>query len=596
MSEMDAAVPFTETQLGYVDSFEDVQELMRWLGNRREVLALDTENAGLSPYDSDARVRLLQVGDINSAFTIDAQRWPGLCQDILQKYEGQMTWHNVAYDAKYLQVLWKDLIFPWSRTDDTMIAARLNDNEGSAALKSIGVKLYGKEAAIGQKMLEDGMAKNKWSWNTVPLDFAPYTQYAALDCILGARVWHHFKNVHMGEFREAYELEMQARRICTNMELRGMKVDLDYCVKKSAQLEEYVEQMKKYCEAEYGVKVGSTKSLGEWFKEQGAPLTEFTATGQPKMGEDELSALAANGYELAKLALDARKAAKISGTYLANFQKFADSGGTLHPQINTMAARTHRMSITEPAMQTLPRDDTLVRRAVLPHEGEVLLSADADQIEFRLTAGIFNDTALIDRFNQADSIGPDVFTQIGRDIYGDPDMQKSDPRRATVKTYIYSSLYGAGVKKQAISAGVSFDEMKGISDGFKASYPNLEAGKSRIIGGLESMKRKGQRPYVSLKSGRRLYVNPDRVYTGINYLVQSTAAECLKQALVNLDNAGLGHTLTCPVHDEIIFSLPPDEVADAKPVIEECMTIPEEEFGIVLPAAPGDAMDRWRKE
>lgn len=596
MSEMDAAVPFGETKLGYVDTFDDAQEFMRWLGQRRDILGFDTETSGLDPREPGARIRIAQFGCVNEGWTIDYQKWPGLVREVLERYRGDIALHNAKFDYTWLAVHEPGIILPWSRTHDTMVQARLFDNEASAALKTLGVKHFGREAAIGQKMLEEGMRTNNWNWDTVPLDFAPYSQYAALDTVLTARMHRRFHNVHSGEFRQAYELEMQTLRICMNMELRGMRVDLEYCGKKQTELDDYVEKMKEYCEKMFGVKIGSTRSLGEWFKANDAPLNDFTPTGQPKMGEEQLELLANLGYDLAKYALQARKAAKISGTYLENFQKFADPSGILHPQINTMAARTHRMSIQNPAMQTLPAGADVVRKAILPHEGEVLLSADADQIEFRLTAGVFGDTALIERFNQADSIGPDVFTQIGRDIYGDPSMVKSDPRRATVKTYVYSSLYGAGVRKQALSAGVSFEEMQDISNGFKASYPDLEAGKMSVMSKLETMKRRGQRPYVTLKSGRRLYVDRDKTYTGINYLIQSTAAECLKQTLVNLDNAGLGHTLICPVHDEIIFSMSSSEVEDAKPVIEECMTIPEEEFGIVLPAAPGNAMDRWSKE
>ena len=588
-------VPLEKTGIGFVQSYDDIQEFFRWLGQKRDVLALDTETAGLNPYASDARIRLFQCGDVNSAWVIDAVRWPGIMFEVLEKYQGPMVWHNIAFDAGYIRVRHPDLKFPWSKSHDTMLMARLFDNEASAGLKPLSEKLWGRKATIGQELLKQTMENTGTDWNTVPLDAPAYRTYSGVDVILTARMYRHFNDVHSGSMRQPYEVEMQARRICSQMEYRGMRIDTEYCSEKAAQLNKYVEDAIEYAQGKWGVKLGSTKDLGVWFTGQGADILETTGTGQPKMDEDSLTHLINQGYELADLALKARKATKIKSTYLDNFILFGEhSGGIVHPQINTMAAKTGRMSITNPALQTLPRDDKTVRPSIIPHEGDVLISSDLDQVEMRLAGALSHDSRIIEDFRVADTTGPDFFTSSGRTIYSDPEMVKSDPRRATVKTYWYSSLYGAGVRKQAVAAGVPVETMQRLAADVRSAYTELEAFKKKVVSTCETMARDGQRPYVTTYTGRRLYVPTDRTYVAVNYLIQSTAAEVFKYNLIDLSMSGLDEYLVCPVHDEILLSAPKDEVDDIVPIVNECMTTSD--FDIPLPGECGEPMDRWVKQ
>jgi hypothetical protein len=137
--------------------------------------------------------------------------------------------------------------------------------------------------------------------------------------------------------------------------------------------------------------------------------------------------------ELAEVVLAQRKADKLASTY---FQNFIDKevNGLLHPSVRTLGARTGRMSITDPALQTLPAGEATVRRAFIPRdEDHVIIASDLDQVEFRLTASMSQDDQLIRLFHEADATGGDAFTSILRDIYRDPTAQKSDPRRKLVK-------------------------------------------------------------------------------------------------------------------------------------------------------------------
>jgi len=438
-------LPLSETGVAFVRTLDDINDMMRWLGEKRDVLAVDTESAGLDPWAPDARVRLFQIGDVNTAWSIDAVRWPGLIYDILENYQGTMTLHNMGFDAKYLAVMFPDLKFPWHLVVDTMILAKLEHNLRPAKLKWLAEKYFGHEATVGQRMLENGMSKNNWTWNTVPLDFEPYTTYAAIDCILGARVYRRLNHLITGESQYICELEHDVQRISTGMELHGFRVDREYCAEKSAQLGKYVEDLQAYCKDEFGVHIGSTLQLGKWFldyeKEHGGKLiTEYTATGRPQMSKDVLDSLAAQGFQLAEHAVKSRKAEKLVGTYFDNLLKFSGEDGIIHPQINAMQARTGRQSVTSPALQTIPADGGgLVRQAFIPHENHALFSADYSSVEMRLTAHFYDDTALASVFREADQSGEKFFNIMGRRIFG-PEFSNHDPRYKLVKNTSYACV------------------------------------------------------------------------------------------------------------------------------------------------------------
>jgi DNA polymerase-1 len=596
--------PLQQTLIGRVDSFEDAQDFMRWLGESRgrTILAVDTETSGLNPWAYDARVRLAQFGDENSAWVINAEKYPGLVQEVLETYrDTEFAFHNVGFDAKYMQVVWPNFVFPWRHIHDTMLMCRINDNEASAGLKPVSERLFGRIATAGQKALEEAMSTNKWTWATVPMDLPAYNTYSALDVILTARLFRRLGHIHSGQFKAVYDLEREARRICTGMEIRGMRIDVDYCATKKRELDQFIERSKAYCLEKYGVEIGSTMQLGRWFEARGVELPARTATGLPKMGADELKAISImypetihpEVNELASYAIKSRKADKISGTYLRNFLNDVDANNIVHATINTIEARTSRMSVTDPALQTLPREDKTVRPSVVPHEGQVLLTSDLDQLELRLIANLSGDQQMASSFKIADTTGPDFFTSSAREVHSDPTITKADRRRQTCKNFWYSTAYGAGIRKQALTAGVPYEEMAHVAKRIQESYPVFDAFKSTVSGNAAKMAASGERPYVTTALGRRLYVPADKPYAAVNYLIQSTAADEFKQNLIDLDNSGLGDAMLMPVHDEIVLSVDPNLVHDLKPIINDCMS--NFQYNVPLTADCSKPMDRWVK-
>lgn len=579
-----------DVDLRLVQSIDDLFDMKRWLGERRDVMGLDTETSGLDPYVAGAKLRLIQIGDHKSGWAIPWEGWGGAALECMNAWDGKFTLHNASFDAKWLKehANWD---MPWDRTDDTMIMAQIERPGGRNDLKHLSTQFVDPLADAGQKELKDAMKTHGWGWGDIPVDFEAYWVYSALDPVLAAHLWSHFRTDLT--FPEAYDLEMSVRRICTDMEAKGMRVDLEYSKKRFDELKAHVEKAKVWAKDNWGISIGSNPQLAEFFeKELGAQFEVFSKTsGNPSVDKEQLGLFAAHEDPavagVARFVLEVRNADKMSNSYFKNFLEM-NTDGIVHPSIKTMGARTGRMSVTSPALQTIPKDDSMgVRKAFIPrNEGDVLISCDYSQVEMRLLAHFSGDPALQAAFREADLTGGDFFVSIGRQIYNDPTFSKKDPRRGLMKGVMYGAAYGSGIQKMADSAGVPFEQMKAVSEDIFKAYPGIKSfmAETEYLG-TQREEQEGV-GYIVTGTGRHIPADKGKLYTLTNYTLQGTAAELMKKAIVRLDAAGYGPYMQIPIHDEMIFSMPPEMVEKALPEIEQLMSYVNGEFDVGLPAEP----------
>jgi DNA polymerase-1 len=580
---------------------------MTWLSERRpaSAVAVDIETGEIPGNPRDhafspwhGKMRLVQVGDGQTGWSIPWEEWNGVFYEAMDKFQGPIVCHNIAFEARWfdVQTRWQ---LPWERAHDTMIMAHLIDPLGSGALKRLTSQYVDAKAAQLQSVLDEGLTKNGWTWGTVPVNFQPYWAYGALDTVLTMKLFEQFwEKCGPGQpYARAYELEMNTRRIVTRMELNGARLDLDYSQRKYDELVAYTEQVKQWGKDNYnGLSITSNAQLVRQFEALGAEITQTTPSGNKSASADQLKLLARDGSPeiqlLADTVLKQRKADKLASTYFSNFIN-DNVDGFVHPSVRTMGARTGRMTIQNPALQTLPKGDDTVRRAFLPKDDDhVIITSDLDQVEFRMFATLSKDENLINLFNMADATGSDPFTEIGREVYGDPSMQKSDKRRGLIKGVVYGRLYGAGVAKQAVTAGVPEDQMRAVSNAFDERYPGMALFQKQVEDvGMRRLRETGQ-GYVNTWTGRRLPCDEDRVYTLTNYLIQGGAAEVFKSNLVKLDQADLTEYLIVPVHDEIVLNAPREHAAEFQQIVRECMTTTEG-WAVPLTADVDGPLENW---
>lgn len=533
---------------------------MRWLGERRPVLAVDTETGGLEWWKD--RLRLVQFGDATTGWAIGWDDWGGLVKDALRKYEGDLVMHNHSFDLRYLERY--GCTIKRKRVHDTRVMAHLADPVSPTGLKPLGVRLIDARLDSSQGDLKTEFARKGWTWATVPIDFGPYWSYGALDTVITARLYELLRQT-ADQYERVYELEMASQQVLMDMVTRGIRIDVGYCERKYEELTKYVESMADWIHKEYGCGTAD-RAIAARLLADGVLLTKRTPTGQWCMDKEVLESIE---HPLAQDVLARKKAQKIANTYFRNFLGKRD-GDLIHPDVNPLGARTGRMSVSTPALHQLPRG-RVVRDAFIPREGNKMIDVDYDQVEQRLLGHFSEDEGLIQSFYDADHGGADIFTSLARDIYGDPTITKDHSLRQTTKTTIYAKAYGAGTETLSRNAGVSFDEMDQFLNLYKAARPGIAQWEKEVERrGRERLGMEGE-AYIYTAWGRRLPAEEDKLYTLVNYLIQGTAGDLLKQKLVDLDNADLASYVVLPVHDELLFDAPAEDVEEIAQAIVSVM-------------------------
>lgn len=585
----------SDLELHLVKSLDDAMAMKRWLGERRRsVLGFDTETSGLNPYAPDAKLRTIQIGDLHTGWIVPYEQWGGAAIECLDAWEGEYAAHNLPFDANWLSIHagWN---IPWHRAHDTEVMARIVQPSKPAALKRVSDEFVDPRASEGQKKLDKAFKDNGWGWHNVPIDLPEYWLYGALDPVLAAHLFDHFRADE--QYNEVYQLEMAVLRICTEMSRKGMRVDLDYSRAKYQELTDKVESNKKWAQDNWGISITSGPQLADFLEENGAVFEKRTAKGAKSTAKDqfELFLLSENKFvaDAVRFVQKTKNQEKMANGYFENFIKFSDDG-LVHPNIRTLGARTSRMSVVDPALQTVPRGDSLVRDAFIPmNDSELLLSCDYSQVEMRLLAHFSSDEKLRGAFTEADKTGGDFFVTLGKEIYADPDFSKKDSRRGLVKGTMYGAAYGSGIQKMADTAGVPYEQMKSVTESVFKAFPGIR----QFMQDIEKVGKKREKEegegYVLTQMGRRLPCDEGKVYALTNYILQGTAAELMKKSIVRLDACGFTDYMKMPIHDEMIFSVPKNEIEEASKEIEEIMSYTSGEFSVDLPAEPEAGMDRW---
>ncbi len=260
--------------------------------------------------------------------------------------------------------------------------------------------------------------------------------------------------------------------------------------------------------------------------------------------------------------------------------------GYLHPSWNQVrgdagGTRTGRLSCSMPNFQNVPKmwEDVevpkgfpalpLMRVYLLPDEGEEFVSVDYHSQEIRIL-GHFAEGAIKEIYTRDPSA--DVH-QAASDLIRDATGLTLS--RKQVKIIGFSLLYGAGINRLSESLGVD----RNAAAEFKRAYLNTLTGVREFQWDVEG--RAAQQQPVRTWGKRLMYapeptLGPqgqvyDRNYVLVNYLIQGSAADQTKQAMVDYDSVRKHGRMLATVHDELCFSIPPSRLKSEVKIIREVM-------------------------
>jgi DNA polymerase-1 len=573
------------------EDYDDLRAFAVWAEDAaaRGPIALDTETTGLDIFGDSFRLRTVQFGDSRTGWVIHWERGGKFREAVLwvlRRLRPRLLIHNAPYDWLVLNqragVTLEELA-PITR--DTKIMATLIDPrqtmEGGigTGLKPLSGHYIDPSAPDTQGDLTAvfrslGLTKAT-GWAGIDLDHPTYNLYAGLDVILTSRLYPilsaELERLDVRPMLLDYEHEIA--RICATMQRTGLVLDQEYCQTLDGQLSEEAGEFAGKARR-YGVEnVNSNAQIVDALLAMGETLTERTDSGNVKVDKSVLLGLAdldLHSWEplgtrtpnpLADAVVRSKRAGKWRKAYVQTFLETVDASGRVHPMVNTLQARTGRMSITRPALQTLPSSDQMIRRALLADEGHVMVSCDFDAVEMRVLAAL----ADVKRMKEAITAGRDLHDFTASLVYG-PEFTKK--HRKICKGVGFGKVYGGGAATISRQTGAGLAEVQNAISTYDRVYPEIKRFGSRH----QRLARENRMVTVTL-TGRRLPLDRDRAYAVTNYQVQSAARDVLGQALINMSEAGLLPYLRLPIHDEVLASVPAREADEYAREIERCMTM-----------------------
>lgn len=587
----------------------DISAFWDWLTHRprdRNYVACDIET-GAAAGDTDPkgalhwykpghRVRMMQFGDAQGGWAFPYEGWPDLAKGAFEQLQIQRTthvWHN-GMDFDYKSLWMKGIKLDHTLMEDTFIWAGLRGYaEDSRRLKPLGGQELGAWAEMGSEMLSSGMKNAGWDWTTVPMSWSPYPVYGVMDTCITALLWEKWE-ADREKFGRQHELEIAAAMHTNQMSINGMTMDGSYLHIAYKEHKAKADELHARAQELGMTSPAKTQEALEILKAANVLDENITTDGGlVSVNKKQLVGIG-DRHPLAKVILEYRWENRVADTYLKKLWDMignVDGLGIVHPSIWSMEARTHRMSVSDPPVQQFPANDPTVRNACVPREpGHVLISADYGQIEMRLWASLNGDQALMDTLNEADATGEDFFVIMARQLFKEPGFQKKDKRRGPIKNTSYATIYGGGVDRIAMTAGLPVEEVKPIIFGLRQLYPSFADGGQKAIevgdGGVA---------HAYTPTGRQFAVRTYGEQRKLpNYRVQGHAAEVLKGAMIGCGAAGLGPNMVLAVHDELIFSVPQEDAPDAAQEIKIIMDAqcPKEQYGVAITASPVIA-SRW---
>jgi len=266
-----------------------------------------------------------------------------------------------------------------------------------------------------------------------------------------------------------------------------------------------------------------------------------------------------------------RELTKLAQTYLDALPLLVDERSRLHTTFNQTAATTGRLSSNNPNLQNIPIRTALgreIRACFIAEPGHVLVSADYSQVELRLLAHIAGEDVLKEIFRR----GEDVHTATACRVFGVAPDEIDPGMRSKSKMINYGIVYGLSAYGMADRLHIAQSEADEFITRYMEGFPAVQ----RFI--EATIEQGTEHGYVSTLFGRRRQVPELRARRwelrkqgerfAVNMVIQGTAADIMKVAMVECDRAlteaGLESRLVLQIHDELLLEGPEAEAEQVR--------------------------------
>lgn len=480
----------------------------------------------------------------------------------------EVLMHNGKFDLEVGERWFGLPLVPPKGWHDSMIAAFLFDpREPDLKLKNLAQRHLGIKPS-DQTRLHDWIikhvegAKRKKNLGEY-YHLAPQhllAPYAKADVRYTARLFKkYFDFIKSENMLEQYEIEKRVVIKSIEMEREGVNIDEKELLPALELAKVNREKYEKLIYKKIGViNLNSGKQKFEAFNKKNLMTKwEMTDKDNPKTDTESLMLYCKDKKLVRNLDMFSRYS-KIIGTYMEPWLESAQkNNGKFYPWFNTIkgdnakGTYTGRFSSNFQQVPRRPSEDyqelPFLRNFIIPDSKKQLLYVrDFSSQEIRILAH-FEDGELLEAYQQDVKLDPHNFVK-------DLILRNSgvDLERPAVKGANFLIVYGGGPKALSKNIDVTYDSAQKI---FKLHSEAL-SGVKQLKREMEEMARKGE---VFKTAGGRIYQFEDGFeYVGLNTLIQGSAADHSKRALINIDDMlkekNYDARIVLTVHDEFMIS------------------------------------------
>ena len=566
-----------------IETEEDAAKLCDYLLTN-EIVSLDTETTSTHPIDAELVGLSFSVKE-NEAFYVaipanreQALKLVNIFKPIYESDKILKVGQNIKYD---MEVLHNYGITVQSPMFDTMIAHYLINPELHHNMDYMAETLLHYQTIHIEELIGP---KGKHQKSMRDLDPKDVYEYAAED----ADVTLKLKNVLEPKLKDVnaeklfWDLEMPLVPVLADMEMTGVCLDTNSLKETSELFTKRMEDLEKkiYDEAGEKFNISSPKQVGDilFGKMKLVDKPKKTRTGQFVTSEDVLQQLRSKAPIVANI-LDYRGLKKLLGTYVDALPKLINPRtGHIHTSFNQTITATGRLSSSDPNLQNIPvRDDDgkEIRKCFIPEPGCLFFSADYSQIELRIMAHLSGDENMIEAFRE----GFDIHRATAAKIWHESMDDVTDAQRKKAKQANFGIIYGITTYGLAQRMEIPNNEARQLIDDYFKTFPKVHAYMEKA---KEEARQKG---YAETLFGRRRYLPDINSHNGtvrgfaernaINAPIQGSEADIIKVAMIRIwrrfKAEGIRSKMILQVHDELNFSVYPDEKEKVEKIVLEEM-------------------------
>lgn len=495
---------------------------------------------------------------------------------ILENRDIKKIGQNIKYDKLVLLNYGVEL---QGVSFDTMLASyllnpsKISHNLDDLAFEHLGHKMIPIEDLIGS-------GKDKITMDKVPIE--KISRYSCEDSDVTFRLKKIFeKELYSKELGGLFEkIEMPLIDVLAQIELNGVKIDVDLLKSTSLNMEEELLGLIKdiYNIAGSEFNINSPKQLSEvLFDKLKLPVIKKTKTGA-STDMDVLQRLSQE-HPLPKKLLRYRELSKLKSTYVDALPELVNKKThRLHTSFNQTVTATGRLSSSNPNLQNIPvktEEGRKIRKAFIGEKGNYILSADYSQIELRILAHISKDRELIQAFEN----NIDVHAHTASLVMGVQESEVTAEMRQRAKAVNFGIIYGISAFGLSKNLAIDPQSAQNFIDEYFQRYPKV---KVYMEDKIEEARENG---YVTTLFQRRRYIpeilngamrekqQAERI--AINTPIQGSAADLIKIAMINIYEAmeekKCLSKMILQVHDELVFEVPEDELPEMARLIRSKM-------------------------